>query len=109
LTRPDRRIRVTLRFNPRVTRFHDSCPTVVGDLEETVDSVQPTPKKSTFLITDAVVCKDGTWKLAVRHQTRIPEHKEEVVIDPKLLRSAIFLLAVGKPLKSKFLQAPSEL
>jgi Domain of unknown function (DUF4440) len=85
LARPVSSIKVRMSFVARTTRIHDNCATVVGDLEEIVDSGAEALKKSTFIITDTFVGKDGTWRLATRHQTRIPEDKKEVISDSKLL------------------------
>jgi Domain of unknown function (DUF4440) len=86
VTRPTDTVKVAMSFEPSVTRVHDNCATVIGYLTETVHAGEPSPTNSKFLLTDTLVRKDGLWKLAARHQTRILDPRKEIVLDrPDLL------------------------
>ena len=79
-------VNVSLSFQSSTTRVHDECVIVIGHLTETVDSGGQAPQKSAFLISDVFLRRGGAWKLASRHQTRLPDARQEIVLErPDLL------------------------
>jgi len=91
-------INVSLSFQASTTRVHDECAIVIGHLAETVDSGGHAPQKSAFLVSDVFLRRGGVWKLASRHQTRLSEARQEIVLEPDLLRrnAGDYLLESGK-------------
>lgn len=82
-------ISVAMSFETLGTRVQGICALVIGYLSETVRVTEQAPTKSRFLITDTLVCRDGVWKLASRHQTRIPEPKKELILSGDVLNQHV--------------------
>jgi hypothetical protein len=86
VARPASNIKVSIGFDASTASVYDNCAILVGYLTEIVDTGKAPPAKSRFLLTDVFLRSDEMWKLAARHQTRMPENKKHIVFeDPNLL------------------------
>jgi uncharacterized protein DUF4440 len=87
VARPASNIKVSIGFEVSVASVYDNCAILVGYLSETIDTGKAPPAKSRFLLSDVFLRSDGMWKLAARHQTRMPDDKKEIVFDDSNLLS----------------------
>jgi len=85
VTRTAHNIKVSLAYESSTIRVHGDFTLAIGRLSETVETGGTAPTTSRFLVSDCLLRRSRMWKLAARHQTRVPETKQEIVLEQPLL------------------------